>query len=125
MLAPDPRTHPAIAPQVALEALSRIADRWKLKQQDLPALLGTSPRTVRAWYKSPPARLDRHVLERISHLLAIYNALNAVFGTPFGDQWVHQRNHAFGDRAPIELLRAGGFTELVDIRRYLDQAMLG
>lgn len=125
MLARDPRHQPPISPKVALEAVSQIADRWKLKQQDLPALLGTSPRTARAWYKSPPARLDRHVLERISHLLAIYNALNAVFGMPFADQWIHQPNRAFGDRAPIELLRSGGFTELVDIRRYLDQAMLG
>lgn len=125
MLARDPQHQTAISPKVALDALARIADRWKLKQQDLPALLGTSPRTVRAWYKSPPARLGPHVLERISHLLAIYNALNAIFGMPFADEWVHQANRAFGDRAPIELLRSGGFTELVDIRRYLDQAMLG
>lgn len=125
MLARLPQHQTEISPRVALDALARVADRWNLKQQDLPALLGTSPRTVRAWYKSPPARLDRHVLERISHLLAIYNALNAIFGTPFGDEWVHQPNRAFGDRAPIELLRSGGFTELVDIRRYLDQAMLG
>jgi uncharacterized protein (DUF2384 family) len=117
----SPRTD--IAPKLALDALARVAERWKLKQQDLPALLGTSPRTVRAWYKRPPARLDPHVLERISHVLAIYNALNAVFGAPFADEWIHQPNHAFADRAPIELLRTGGFTELVDIRRYLDQAM--
>jgi len=125
MLARVPRFPTEISPKFALDALARIAERWKLKQQDLPALLGTSPRTVRAWYKSPPARLDGHVLERISHLLAIYNALNAIFGTPFADEWVHQPNRAFGDRPPIELLRSGGFTELVDIRRYLDQAMLG
>lgn len=125
MLARVPRHQPEISPKVALDALARVADRWNLKQQDLPALLGTSPRTVRAWYKSPPARLDRHVLERISHLLAIYNALNAIFAMPFADEWIHQPNRAFGDRAPIALLRSGGFTELVDIRRYLDQAMLG
>lgn len=123
MLARAPR-HEEISPKVALDALARIAERWKLKQQDLPALLGTSPRTVRAWYKSPPARLDRHVLERVSHLLAIYNALHAIFGMPFANEWIHQSNRAFGDRAPIDLLRSGGFTELVDIRRYLDQAML-
>ena len=123
MLAATPRAGEQISPRVALEALARIAERWQLKQQDLPALLGTSPRTVRAWYKTPPARLDRHVLERISHVLAIYNALQAIFGSPFADEWVHQPNRAFADRPPIELLRTGGFTELVDIRRYLDRAM--
>jgi uncharacterized protein (DUF2384 family) len=116
-----PRTE--ISPKVALDALERVAERWKLKQQDLPALLGTSPRTVRAWYRRPPARLNGHVLERISHVLAIYNALHAIFGMPFADEWIHQANRAFSDRAPVELLRTGGFTELVDIRRYLDRAL--
>lgn len=123
MLARVPSPEAEISPKVALDALARVAERWKLKQQDLPALLGTSPRTVRAWYKRPPLRLSRHVLERISHVLAIYNALHAIFGAPFSDQWIHQPNRAFADREPVELLRTGGFTELVDIRRYLDAAM--
>jgi uncharacterized protein (DUF2384 family) len=112
---------PQIAPSVALTAIERIGDRWGLRKQDLPALLGRKPRTVRAWFERPPAALDLDVLERISHVLAIYNDLHLLFeDAEFADSWVQRPNAAFDGARPVEALLSGSFTTLVNVRNYLD-----
>ena len=114
---------PAIAPAAALSAAARLAERWHLRRQDLPVLLGSKPRTVRSWYENPPANLDRDVLERIGHLVGIYDALHTIFGdSDYADRWIHEPNRAFGDKRPADLLLSGSFTALVDVHRYLQQA---
>jgi uncharacterized protein (DUF2384 family) len=114
----------AIAPATALKAAERVAQRWHLRRQDLPALLGSKPRTVRSWYDSAPAHLDQDVLERVGHLVGIYDALHTIFGdADYADRWVHEPNLAFGNKPPAELLLRGSFTALVDIHRYLQRVL--
>jgi uncharacterized protein (DUF2384 family) len=118
-----PTTRP-ISPKAALTALERIAERWQLRRQDLPLLLGRKPRTVRSWFERVPAHLDVDVLERIGHLVGIFDALHRLFGdAEYADRWVHEPNAAFAGRPPIELLLSGGFTPLVDVHRYLQHAI--
>lgn len=112
---------------VALKALARIAERWGLERTDLPRLLGMLPaRTVRDWYvreRSQP--LPHDVLERISHVIGIYDGLHRLFGDDaYADRWISVENAAFGDRAPRELLLSGSFTALVEVRRYVERALL-
>jgi uncharacterized protein (DUF2384 family) len=112
-----------IAPATALKATERVIERWHLRRQDLPALLGSKPRTVRSWYENTPAALDRDVLERISHIIGIYDALHIIFGdSDYADRWIHEPNLAFGGKKPADLMLSGSFTALVDVHRYLQQA---
>lgn len=93
-------------------------------RRDLPALLGRKPRTVRSWYERPPASLDNDVLERIGHIVAIYDALHTIFGdSAYADRWIHEPNQAFGSKKPAELILTGSFTALVDVHRYLQRAL--
>jgi hypothetical protein len=70
-----------------------------------------------------PSALDADVLERIGHVLAIYNGLHAIFGDAiFADAWVHKPNAAFAGEAPIARILTGSFTALVQVRNYVDTA---
>ena len=73
------------------------------------------------WVQTPPVRMKRDVIERISHLLNIYASSHAVFGD-YADQWLYVPNPAFGDRMPIELLKSGAINNLLIVRRYIDHA---
>jgi len=113
-----------ISPKAALVALERVAERWKLRRQDLSGLLGRKPRTVRSWYERTPAHLDGDVIERIGHVVGIFDALHTIFGdATYADRWVHEPNAAFSGRAPIELILSGSFTPLVEVHRYLQQGL--
>jgi uncharacterized protein (DUF2384 family) len=113
----------AIAPATALKAVERVTERWHLRRQDLPALLGSKPRTVRSWYENTPSALDQDVLERIGHLVGIYDALHTIFGdSDYADRWIHEPNLAFGEKKPADLMLSGSFTALVDVHRYLQHA---
>ncbi len=119
---------PSVSRRTALKILERIRDRWKLDRKDLPHLLGgISPRTLRYWFEHEGGQpLGPDVLERISHLVAIYDALHRLFNgnAEYADRWIAIPNDAFGGRPPLDILLAGGFTGLVEIRRYLDIALL-
>ncbi len=115
---------PAVRRTVALKLLERVAEHWNLRKHHLPALLNRPPRTVRDWAENDRAPLEPDALERISHLLGIYDGLHRLYGDErFADQWVHRPNPAFGGHAPTELLLSGRFTALVEVRRYIEQAL--
>jgi uncharacterized protein (DUF2384 family) len=116
---------PTVSRSVALKALGRLAERWKLKRRDVARLLARPERTVRNWFEHDRGDpLGREVLERISHLVGIYDGLHRLFGdSTYADRWVHEKNAAFGDRAPLELLESESFTALVELRRYIERAL--
>ncbi len=116
---------PSVSRIVALKALQRITGHWKLKKSDLPRLLGQPARTVRDWFGRDRGPLDASVIERISHLLGIYDGLHRLFGdSEYADRWIHEPNEAFDAHTPAELLLTGTFTALVEVRRYIEQALL-
>jgi uncharacterized protein (DUF2384 family) len=123
-LAPATEPLQALDRRVAIQALARIAGFWGLQRQHLPALLARAPRTVRSWYERDSAEpLDQDVLERISHIIGIYDGLHRLFGdAAYADRWVNEPNVAFG-AAPRALLLTGSFTQLVRIRNYIEAAL--
>jgi uncharacterized protein (DUF2384 family) len=120
----NPKTS-TISRSVAIKVLGRLASRWKLKRRDLARLLARPERTVRDWFERDRGNaLDRDVLERISHLAGIYDGLHRLFGDDaYADRWIQEKNAAFGNRPPLELLTGGSFTALVEVRRYVEQAL--
>ena len=102
----------------------RIAGLWKLDIVQQMALLGLRSRsTYFKWKREQDAKLDQDQLERISHVLGIYKALQILLPDPAAaDAWVQRPNSAepFQGEPALELMIQGGITGLFAVRRYLD-----
>ena len=108
----------------ALRTFESIADRWGLRAVERRALLGGIPASTYDRIRKTPDRatLAPDTLERISHVLGIYKALHVLFpNDEYADRWISEPNADFGGLSARERMRAG-FTQLVDVRRYLDAA---
>jgi hypothetical protein len=102
----------------------RIAELWGLDVDQQMALLGLRSRsTYFKWKRERKAKLDRDQLERISHILGIYKALQILLpDAPSADAWVKRPNKAepFQGEPALEWMIRGGITGLFTVRRYLD-----
>ncbi len=110
--------------RVGLTLFARIADEWELSSAEQLALLGlTSRETLRRWMNDRERTLGRDTLERLSHLVAIYDALGTLFthSEETRRTWVRLPNRAplFGGLAALDLMTAT-MSGLSDTRRYLD-----
>jgi uncharacterized protein (DUF2384 family) len=106
----------------AIRTFENIADRWQLKPAERMLLLGNMPSSTYYRIRKRPddADVSDDTLERISHVLAIYKALHVLFSSDeYADRWISEPNTAFGGQPAKKRLLAG-FTQLVDVRRYLD-----
>lgn len=117
----------APSPRVALNAFARIAEAWGLSVAESRQLLGVSERTVYRWLREGKREnADRGVLERVSHLVAIWGDLAALFGRgEVARGWVRRPNRDFGERPPLERMLHGNVADLVFVRTYLDNARHG
>jgi uncharacterized protein (DUF2384 family) len=113
--------------RVALNAYRRIAEGWGLHPEQGATLLGVSPRTIYRWSKEDRRDSIRaDTLERISHLVAIWENLAALFGrTDLARTWVARKNADFGDRPPLQRMLHGNVQDLVFVRTYLERARQG
>ena len=102
----------------------RIAALWDLEVEQQMALLGLRSRsTYFKWKRERKAKLDHDQLERISHILGIYKALQILLpDEPSADAWIKRPNRAepFQGEPALEVMIRGGITGLFAVRRYLD-----
>ncbi|MCB1215496.1 MAG: DUF2384 domain-containing protein [Deltaproteobacteria bacterium] len=109
--------------QAGLNAFFKLAQAWALnlkEQMDLLGLNATS--TYYQWKKQAPKELSRDTLERLSHLLGIYKALQILFPDPkVADAWVKKSNQAplFEGLSALEKMRQS-LADLYQVRAYLD-----
>lgn len=114
--------------QAAFQAFLNIAKKWDLNREQQTILLGhISPSDYLEWKGraeiSRPFLLPRDILERISYLLGIYEALHILLSTPdVANSWVKRPNAAplFTQKSPIDKMLSGNIADLIEIRRYLD-----
>ncbi|WP_135080062.1 antitoxin Xre-like helix-turn-helix domain-containing protein [Terasakiella sp. SH-1] len=109
----------------ALKAFFQIARLWQLSNAECITLLGLShSSTFYRWRKSTEtARLKRDTLERISHILAIYKALQILLPNhQRADSWIRENNKApiFANRPALDRMLAGNVADLFVVRRYLE-----
>jgi hypothetical protein len=107
----------------ALLGFFRLADRWKLRDEDARALLGgVSSSSYYEWKKRPERLLDVDRITRISYLVGIYKALHVLHGDELADAWVTlpNTNVIFGGRTPLDYMAAGGLLAMQTVRRLLD-----
>ena len=113
----------ARAAGAALRTFFRLADAWQLSVAEQTTLLGVARTTLYQWKQGKVAPLDRHLLERLSHLFGIYSALQILFpATRRADEWIRKPNTApfFGGRSALERMLGGQVADLFVVRQYLD-----
>jgi hypothetical protein len=114
----------AAAAPGALRTFFRIADAWGLSTADARTLLGSPPSsTFFKWKAGQVGGVGRDVLERVSYVFGIYQALQILLpDASAADAWVRQPNTAppFHGTSALERMRSGNVADLFVVRQYLD-----
>ena len=113
----------ARAAGAALRTFFRLADAWQLSVVEQTTLLGVARTTLYQWKQGKVAPLDRHLLERLSHLFGIYSSLQILFpATRRADEWLRKPNSAplFHGHSALERMLGGQVADLYVVRQYLD-----
>src|SRR5450755_2579424 len=107
----------------ALLGFFRLADVWKLRDEDARGLLGgISSGTYYSLKRRPSKTLDQDKLTRISLLLGIFKALNILYSKKLADAWVQlpNSNPIFGGQTPLAYMLRGGLLSMFRVRQLLD-----
>jgi hypothetical protein len=113
----------------ALKGFFELIRHWGVRDEDARQLLGGV--TNGPYYemkKHPRGRvLDADTLLRISYLLGIFKALNALHGQPLADDWISlpNSNRIFGGGTPLAYMIKGGAPAMQVVRRLLDARQAG
>ena len=108
---------------VALRAFKQVASHWKLKTDEIGALLGVSPST---WDRMSAGRwassLSQDQLTRVSSMVGLYKGLHLLFADKMSDRWVRLRNRGplFENHTPVDTMIKGGIPMMLEIRRHVD-----
>jgi hypothetical protein len=106
-----------------LRTFFRLADAWRLGIAEQTTLLGVARTTLYQWKQGKVGPLDRHQLERLSHLFGIYAALHILFPVAErADEWIRKPNTAplFAGKSALDRMLGGQVADLFVVRQYLD-----
>ncbi len=107
----------------ALQGFFKLAQAWKLRDEEACILLGgVSSSAFYEWKKKPGRVLEVDRITRISYLLGIYKALHILYGDELADRWVSlpNRNIIFGGKTPLRYMQEGGLLAMQTVRALLD-----
>ena len=69
----------------------------------------------------PSKRDVRDLKARLSNLMGVHKALRIIFREPQrGYAWIRAANSAFGGKSALDVMLGGELTDLMRVRRYLD-----
>lgn len=111
--------------QVAFNIAVRILDFWNFTDPEKAIVLGDIPIATFRRMKSGnmQTRLTTDRRTRVSLVLGIHKALRIMFLQDAHKlQWINNRNRAFGEHSPKDVMLSGSLVGLYEIRRYLDAA---
>jgi hypothetical protein len=105
---------PAHFNAVAKGSIPRLANRWRLAEDEVTGLMGKM---------EPSLDLTEDQFIRFSALLGIYKALHVWFGEPLANEWLKRPNKAgmFKGRRPLDVMIEGGTDKILETRLHLDQ----
>lgn len=107
----------------ALKGFFRLADAWKVRDEDARELLGgLSSSAFYEWKKNPERVLEVDRITRISYLIGIYKALHILYGDKLADEWVSltNKNVIFSGQTPLAFMQTGGLLAMQTVRKLLD-----
>ena len=106
---------------VAINAFSNLADVWGLSTDEQIKLLGSPGRSTFFKWKKAGGIVPADTIERISHLLSIYKALQILLPDEnSADTWVKKPNDYFDNRSALEIMLEGKVVDIYKVRQYLD-----
>lgn len=107
----------------ALIAFFRLAEAWKIRDEDARELLGgLSSSAFYEWKKNPARLLEVDRITRISYLIGIYKALHILYGDKLADEWISlaNKNAIFSGQTPLAFMQTGGLLSMQTVRKLLD-----
>ena len=107
----------------AILGFFRLADLWKLRDEDARGLLGgISNGSYYSLKKHPAKVLDQDKLTRISLLLGLFKALNILYTKKLADAWVQlpNSNPMFSGESPLVSMIRGGVPAMIRVRQLVD-----
>jgi uncharacterized protein (DUF2384 family) len=114
---------PVATDVVAIKALTRVFQAWKLGGERSAKLIGVSERTwARMQAGTWAGALSQDQTLRASALVGLYKGLHLYFGADLADAWVSLPNRGplFRGSVPVDLMVAGGLPSIGDVRDYVD-----
>ena len=103
-----------------LEAFLNLAERWDLSTDEQLNLLGSPGRSTYFKWKKDGGTLPRDTRERISHLMAVFKALEILLpDSKSADEWVRKKNEYFKDQTALDVMLED-FSGLYRVRQYID-----
>lgn len=104
-----------------LRAAVNLFRLWRLTDEQAATLLDLPPRSYSRWKAGQIGRISRDGKARLSNLMGIHKALRIIFREPQrGYDWIQSANAAFGGRSALQVMLGGELTDLMRVRRYLD-----
>lgn len=117
--APDPITDEEAA--AMFRAAVTLFRHWRLTDEQAGTLLDMPARSYGRWKAGQIGRISRDGKARLSNLMGIHKALRIIFREPQrGYDWIHAPNAAFAGRSALQVMLGGELTDLMRVRRYLD-----
>lgn len=105
----------------ALDAFFALAGVWSLSADQQIVLLGSPSRSTYFKWKRDGGGVAGDTEERISHLMAIYKALQILFPDPArADAWLRRPNRVFQGRSALDVLLEGRLQDIIRVRDYVD-----
>ena len=108
----------------AARAFFGIARAWGLTQGEQLKLLGLDdPMILQGWQSGLASTISPAVLERIAHLVGIFEAINTILPQPArADGWLRRLNKAplFGGASALDKMTSGNAGDLIAVRLYLE-----
>lgn len=112
------------ARHAALRAVLRLLEHWQCSEKEKTALLGVGRSTLHKYQSRPEsARVSNDLLERLSYLLNIHQALRTLFGNRenvYGFVRMPNHNPFFNGVSPMDVMSNGRVASLYEVHRQLD-----
>ena len=105
----------------AMEAFSNLADAWGLSTEEQIHLLGSPGRSTYFKWKKSGGNVPNDTIERISHILAIYKALQILLpNEQAADRWIKAENDYFNGHSALDIMLQGKVVDIYRVRQYID-----
>lgn len=115
---PDRGASPVSA---GLEAFFNIAELWRLSTEEQIRLLGSPARSTFFKWKKDGGAIPADTLERISHVLSIFKALEILIpDAGAADSWIQRTNDYFDGQSALNVMLGGQVVDIYRVRQYLD-----
>ncbi|WP_210250330.1 antitoxin Xre-like helix-turn-helix domain-containing protein [Methylobacterium planeticum] len=107
--------------RVAMTAFQKLSEAWQLSTDQQLQLLGSPGRSTFFKWKKDGGSLPRDTVERVSHLLAIYKALQILVpDPPQADSWIKKKSSYFKGNSALDVMLNGQVVDILKVRQYLD-----